>query len=77
MEDPYATVEIRNPNGRDGVFTVKVTFKDKNGYAVIDTTDQVSVPAKDKTTYRVAVAGSGRVDVVDHCVVDPRAAADR
>ncbi|MEV0186170.1 hypothetical protein AB0I54_44130 [Streptomyces sp. NPDC050625] len=77
MEDPYATVEIRNPNGRDGLFTVKVAFKDKHGYTMIDTSDQVSVPAKDKTTFRVAVASSGRVDMIDHCEVDPRAAADR
>ncbi|WP_028804980.1 hypothetical protein [Streptomyces sp. 142MFCol3.1] len=77
MEDPYATVEIKNPNGRDAIFDVKVTFKDQHGYTVIDTGDQVSVPAKDKTTYRVAVAGSGRVDMIDHCEVDPRAAAVR
>jgi hypothetical protein len=77
MEDPYATVEIRNPNGRDGLFTVKVAFKDKHGYTVIDTSDQVSVPAKDKTTFRVAVASSGRVDMIDHCHIDPTATADR
>jgi len=77
MEDPYATVEIRNPNGRDGLFTVKVNFKDKHGYTMIDTSDQVPVPAKDKTTFRVPVASSGRVDMIDHCEVDPRAAADR
>ncbi|MFF3334139.1 hypothetical protein ACFYWX_32100 [Streptomyces sp. NPDC002888] len=77
MEDPYATVEIRNPNGRDGLFTVRVNFKDKHGYTMIDTSDQVSVPAKDKTTFRVPVASSGRVEMIDECEVDPRAAADR
>jgi hypothetical protein len=77
MEDPYATVEIRNPNGRDGLFTVKIHFKDKHGYTLIDTSDQVSVPAKDKTTFRVAVASTGRVDMIDHCEVDQKAAADR
>ncbi|MFG2357521.1 hypothetical protein [Streptomyces sp. NPDC048521] len=77
MEDPYATVEIRNPNGRDGLFTVKVRFKDKHGYTMMDTGDQVPVPAKDRTTFRVPVAGSGRVDAIDHCEVDPRAAAVR
>lgn len=76
-EDPYATVEIRNPNVRDGLFTVKVAFKDKHGYTLIDTSDQVSVPAKDKTTLRVAVASSGHVDMIDRCEVDPRAAADQ
>ncbi len=77
LEDPYATVEIRNPNGRDALFTVKVNFKDKHGYPLLDTGDQVSVPAKDKTTYRVAVASSGRVGMIDSCEVDPRAAAVR
>ncbi|MFI6662281.1 hypothetical protein ACIBL8_42995 [Streptomyces sp. NPDC050523] len=77
MEDPYATVEIRNPNGRDGLFTVKVAFKGKRGYTLVDTSDQVSVPAKDETTFRVAVAGSGRVEMVDHCHIDPMAAAAR
>ncbi|WP_370267748.1 hypothetical protein [Streptomyces sp. V4I8] len=77
MEDPFATVEIRNPNGHDALFTVKVSFKDKYGYTLLDTGNQVSVPAKDKTTYRVPVASSGRVDVIDQCEVDPRAAAVR
>ncbi|WP_225889272.1 hypothetical protein [Streptomyces resistomycificus] len=76
-EDPYATVEIRNPNGRDALFTVKVNFKDEHGYPLFDTGDQVSVPAKDKTTYRVAVASSGRVGMIERCEVDPRAAAVR
>ncbi|MFE6481625.1 hypothetical protein ACFVGN_01590 [Streptomyces sp. NPDC057757] len=77
MEDPYATVEIRNPNGRDGLFNLKVNFRDKYGRAVVDTGNQVWVPAKDRTTYRVPVASSGRLDVIDQCVVNPRAAAVR
>ncbi|MFD5633291.1 hypothetical protein ACFWJM_03940 [Streptomyces sp. NPDC127077] len=77
-DDPYATVEIRNPNGRDGVFALKVSFKDRNGVTVIESGDQVSVPAKDRTTYRVPVAGAGGgVDRIDHCEVDPRATAVR
>lgn len=76
-DDPYATVEIRNPNGRDAVFTVKINFKDENGSTVIDTGDQVSVPAKDTTTYRVAVASTGRLNEIARCEVSPRATADR
>ncbi|MET7683212.1 hypothetical protein [Streptomyces sp. NPDC005423] len=76
-DDPYATVEVRNPNGREGLFTVKVAFKDAHGFTMIDTGHQVSVPAKSRTTYRVPVAGAGHVDEIDHCVVDPRAVADR
>ncbi|MGW3629239.1 hypothetical protein ACWD7F_03600 [Streptomyces sp. NPDC005122] len=76
-EDPYATVEVRNPNGRDSVLTVKTVFKDDRGSTLLDTSDQVSVPAKGKATVRVAAAGSGRVDEIDHCEVDPRATAVR
>ncbi|WP_256252156.1 hypothetical protein [Streptomyces sp. yr375] len=76
-DDPYATVEVRNPNGRDGLFTVKISFKDEHGSTIIDTADQVSVSAQDKATVRVPVASTGRVAEIDHCEVDPRATADR
>ncbi|MFE9807505.1 hypothetical protein [Streptomyces sp. NPDC005548] len=75
--DPYTTVEVRNPNGREALFTVKVGYKDGTGFTLADTTGQVSVPAKDKATLRVAAAGTGVVDRIDHCTVDPRATADR
>ncbi|WP_327592653.1 hypothetical protein [Streptomyces chartreusis] len=76
-DDPYATVEIRNPNGRDAVFTVKINFKDNRGFTMIDTGNQVSVPAKDKKTYRVAMASTGRLEEIARCEVNPRATADR
>ncbi|TGN79483.1 hypothetical protein E5083_07610 [Streptomyces bauhiniae] len=76
MDDPYATVEVRNPNGRQGLFTVKVTFLDEHGSHLGDASDQISVPAEDKATVRLPVAGSGRVDEIDHCEVEPRATAD-
>lgn len=76
-DDPYATVEIRNPNGRDAVFTVKIDFKDTHGFTMIDTGNQVLVPSKGTKTYRVAVASTGRVDDIARCEVNPRATADR
>ncbi|MET8695335.1 hypothetical protein ABZV65_22650 [Streptomyces bauhiniae] len=76
MDDPYATVEVRNPNESRGLFTVKVNFLDEHGLSLVDSSDQVSVPAMDKATVRVPVAGSGRVDEIDHCEVEPRATAD-
>ncbi|SEB77362.1 hypothetical protein SAMN05428938_0392 [Streptomyces sp. KS_5] len=76
-DDPYATVEIRNPNGRDAVFTVKIDFKDKRGFTMIDTGNQVPVPAKDTKTYRVAMASTGRLEEIARCEVNPRATADR
>ncbi|MEU4084071.1 hypothetical protein [Streptomyces aureus] len=76
-DDPYATVEVRNPNGRQGLFTVKIGFKDAQGSALFETSDQVSVPANDKATVRVPVASAGRVEEIEHCEVAPRAAAVR
>ncbi|MFF5477056.1 hypothetical protein ACFY5C_06900 [Streptomyces sp. NPDC012935] len=76
-DDPYATVEIRNPNGRAGIFTVRINFKDEHGFTLLETGNQVPVPAKGTTTHRVAVAGAGRVDEIDRCEVDPRATADQ
>ncbi|SEE04385.1 hypothetical protein SAMN04490357_6725 [Streptomyces misionensis] len=75
--DPYATVEVRNPNGRDGVFMVKMSFKDARGFAIADTGNEVSVPAKGRTTLRVSAVSTGRVAEIAHCEVDPRAVADR
>lgn len=77
IEDPYASVEIRNPNGRDGVFRVKAGFEDAYGNKLVDTGNEVWVEAKDTKTYRVPVASTGLTDRIDHCVVDPRAAAVR
>ncbi|MEW2077119.1 MULTISPECIES: hypothetical protein [unclassified Streptomyces] len=74
MEDPYATVEIRNPNGRDAVLNVKVSFADKHGYTLLDTGSQISVPAKGKTTYRVP-AKMRYTDKIAQCEVDPVATA--
>ncbi|WP_328554938.1 MULTISPECIES: hypothetical protein [unclassified Streptomyces] len=77
QEDPYTTVEVRNPNGREVLFTVKVGFKDSADFTMTDATSQVSVPAKGKATVRVAAAGTGAVDRIDHCEVDPKAEAVR
>ncbi|MFD5862303.1 hypothetical protein [Streptomyces chartreusis] len=78
LEDPYATVEVRNPNDRDAVFTMKMTFKDARGFTMITHTAQVPVPAKDTATDRAAIAGigTGRVDEIASCEVNPRATAD-
>ncbi|MFF5403877.1 hypothetical protein ACFY8K_03600 [Streptomyces misionensis] len=75
--DPYATVEVRNPNGREGVFMVKMSFKDARGFAIADTGNEVSVPAKGRTTLRVSAVSTGRVEEIAHCEVDPKAVADR
>ncbi|MFJ3663003.1 hypothetical protein ACIPPM_21350 [Streptomyces sp. NPDC090119] len=74
---PYATVEVRNPNGREGVFTVRINFQDDHGRTVSDGSDEVSVPAQEKATVLVLVSNMDRVREIDHCEVDPKATADR
>lgn len=76
-DDPYATVEVRNPNASESLFTVKITFKDGYGGTIVKTSDQTYVSAKGTATLRVAVAGTGRVDDIEHCEVNPKAAVDR
>ncbi|MEQ8146642.1 hypothetical protein [Streptomyces sp. OP7] len=75
-EDPYATVEIENPNARDAVLEVKVHFADAYGSPLLDTSDQVDVFAKDKATYRVP-ARIQYTDRIAHCEVEPVARAVR
>ncbi|MFG3094108.1 hypothetical protein [Streptomyces sp. NPDC048202] len=74
---PFATVEVRNPNGREGVFTVRVTFQDDHGRTVSDGSDEVMVPAQGKVTGMVLVNHMDRVRDIAHCEVDPKATADR
>ncbi|MFE7896072.1 hypothetical protein ACFU3E_00745 [Streptomyces sp. NPDC057424] len=75
-EAPYATVEVRNPNGRKAGFSVSVTFEDARGITVVDRYGEVTVPANGTATVDVRVGGSGLVDSVDHCEVDRRALVD-
>ncbi|WP_051720570.1 hypothetical protein [Streptomyces sp. NRRL F-2799] len=75
-DDPYTTVEVRNPNARDGIFTVRVSFKDESGFEMADTTDQVSVPANGTATHRVFGGRAGDVSRIEHCEVQRRADAD-
>jgi hypothetical protein len=75
MDDPYATVEIRNPNGRDGSFTFRITFRSRTDSTVDETTivGQELVPAKSTTTRRIFVSGANGVREPEYCAVDRRA----
>ncbi|MFI5887867.1 hypothetical protein [Streptomyces sp. NPDC051554] len=75
VADPYTTVEVRNPNGREALFTVKVAYKDRTGFTMADASSQVSVPANGKATLRMAAASTGALDRLDHCEVDRFATA--
>ncbi|WP_405831184.1 hypothetical protein [Streptomyces sp. NBC_01176] len=70
---PYATVEVRNPNGREGAFVVSVAFKDHADVTVVGGTGRVRVPAKGRASVRVPVGSAGLAGSVDHCRVEPRA----
>ncbi|WP_369263501.1 hypothetical protein [Streptomyces sp. R35] len=76
-DDPYATVAVQNPNGRQGLFAVRISYKNANGFTMTETYDEVSVPAKSKAKVRVAVASAGPVDEIARCEVNPRATAVR
>ncbi|MFF8532281.1 hypothetical protein ACF07B_10025 [Streptomyces sp. NPDC015532] len=75
-DDPDAIVVVRNPNGREGLFGVKIGYKDASGFTMSETYDQVLVPAKGRAKLRVAVV-SVPVDEIERCEVDPRATAVR
>ncbi|MGW4883756.1 hypothetical protein [Streptomyces murinus] len=76
MADPYAVVEVRNPNGRDAVFFMKMTFENARGVVIMGAGEQVSVPAKGRTTTRISAIGSGHVEEIAHCEVEPIAVAN-
>ncbi|MFD6960357.1 hypothetical protein [Streptomyces venezuelae] len=70
---PYATVKVTNKNDEAGRFWVSVTFVDADGITVVEQSEKVKVPGNGKATTRVEVGGSGLVDLVEHCEVDPQA----
>lgn len=67
-DDPYATVEVTNPNNRAYTFAVTVFFKDGGDVTIDDARQETTVPAGTATRVRLAVDASGRT--VDHCELD-------
>lgn len=76
MDDPFVTLQVHNPNARDGVFSVTVSLQDSAGRTVAEAGAQEPVTAKDTATVRLGVAGTGHVDKTTHCTVEPRATFD-
>ncbi|MGW2518864.1 hypothetical protein ACWC09_17995 [Streptomyces sp. NPDC001617] len=74
VKQPYATVEVSNPNDTAGTFEVTVTFKDAKGGVVASQVDKVDVPASGTVTVHEQVGG-GSVARVDHCEVEDLAPA--
>ncbi|MGW2637440.1 hypothetical protein [Streptomyces sp. NPDC001348] len=69
---PYATVEVRNPNGRKAAFSVDVSFRDHSDTEIDHGFEYVTVPAKGTTQVRVKPPGSVGTGI-DHCRVAPEA----
>ncbi|MEU9640497.1 hypothetical protein [Streptomyces sp. NPDC048188] len=64
---PYATVEVTNPNAVEYTFPVTVLFKDADGTTLTEGSEEVTVPADGVTPVRVPYDGSA---VPDHCELD-------
>ncbi|MEU4085960.1 hypothetical protein [Streptomyces aureus] len=74
-DDPYTTAVVRNPNGREGTFGLKIHYKDAHGFTMSETYEQVLVAAKGSERVRVAAASLGPIDEISRCEVSPRATA--
>jgi hypothetical protein len=64
-EDPYATVEITNPNGREYSFAVTVFFLDGAGDTLEEVRRETAVPARGTSRVRVPFDTGGAE--ADHC----------
>lgn len=69
---PYATIEVTNPNAKDGTFYASVTFKDANGDTLDEQGVEVRVSWKSVATAKVELSDD-LVGKVDHCEADPLA----
>ncbi|MFG2679306.1 hypothetical protein [Streptomyces sp. NPDC048392] len=65
--DPYATVEVTNPNGTEHTFAVTVLFKDAADATIADGREETTVPARGVAEVRVPLDGS---TTPDHCALD-------
>ncbi|MGW1534508.1 hypothetical protein [Streptomyces aureus] len=74
-DDPYTTAVVRNPNGREGTFGLKIHYQDAHGFTMGETYEQVLVAAKGRERVRVAAASLGPIDEISRCEVSPRATA--
>ncbi|MFI1504617.1 hypothetical protein [Streptomyces sp. NPDC020597] len=74
QNQPYAVVEITNPNATGGRFTVAVDFLDAGSDRLTKQTAQQYVAGNETTTVRVDLSGSAAAEV-DHCEPEPYAPA--
>ncbi|MFF4492231.1 hypothetical protein ACFY0F_38185 [Streptomyces sp. NPDC001544] len=72
VKRPYATVEVKNPNGRKATFSVDVSFRDDADAETDFGSEYVTVPAKGTAQVRVKFS-EGDGTGIDHCRVNPEA----
>lgn len=72
-KQPYATVEVTNPNAVDAEFSVMVSFIDGSQALVENGEWQVEVAAGDKATARIEMADTTMAASVDRCEAEPEA----
>ncbi|MFE6826999.1 hypothetical protein [Streptomyces sp. NPDC057690] len=73
--EPYATVEVTNPNATGGYFTVTVDFLDAGSRRVEQRSTDEYVGGNDSTTVQVDLSAPGVAAKVDHCEAEPYASA--
>ncbi|MEU9433971.1 hypothetical protein [Streptomyces sp. NPDC048252] len=74
--DPYATVEVTNPNATGGYFTVTVDFLDAGSGRVEERSTDEYVAGNDTATVQVDLSAPGVAAKVDHCDPEPYAPAN-
>ncbi|WP_461084392.1 hypothetical protein [Streptomyces deserti] len=73
VKEPYATVEVTNPNAVETAFWVAVSFRDGQDATIKDETWRIDVPADDKLTVDIEMSRKSKASSVDHCEVEPKA----
>ncbi|GHB37194.1 hypothetical protein GCM10010377_30200 [Streptomyces viridiviolaceus] len=71
-EKPYATVEVTNPNTREGTFTVNVDFMDRDDHPADFAYQDVTVPAGATKTAEIEFDAAHLAEL-DHCEASPEA----
>ncbi|WP_406008340.1 hypothetical protein OG440_21055 [Streptomyces sp. NBC_00637] len=73
--EPYATVEVTNPNATGGYFTVTVDFLDAGSGRVEEQNEETYVEGNGTATVRVDLSAPAGATKVDHCDPQPYAPA--
>ncbi|MDQ0581696.1 hypothetical protein [Streptomyces rishiriensis] len=73
--EPYATVEVSNPNSTGGYFTVTVDFLDAGSGRVEEQSEEAYVSGNGTAKVQLDLSAPAVVAKVDHCDPEPYAPA--